>query len=429
MIHRATWWAGGVCVVIVAGSAVGYWGHQQQQQKSAFARAANTPYQSAYHSLVSDMSSLHSAFGHCLLTQDNQTLDAHLSDISRVAYAGQTELGKLPANFNSDHHLSAYLHDMQNTAREWIQIKNVGTDRSVKKQLRSYYNQSSAVLTQLEGLQTQIEQHPGIWMNHDGNGSSATVQDGLKRVDEAIGTIRAPKPATMSMTTNARPAHQQLKLTKKQVLKKVAALAGETDTSGWTAELHRTGTDAPYYQVSGKMKGKDISGDVSATSGKLLSYYNDRKVNTSAYDFSEASNDATRWLSKRGYASVIRNDAKQFDHVAMFTFYPSVQQKPVMDEQIEVSVGLDNGGIVGYHSTGKAVPRAGQVKKMTMTMAQLRAKLSPDFQVRMENPVIVRNPQGSWITGVAFYGTLHDETHRVILSGQNGSEVSAVRLG
>lgn len=425
MIHRATWWTGTALAVIAVGGTVGYWGYNQQQQRDAFASAATTQYQGAYHSLTADVTALRTAIADCLLTQDNQTLDAHLNDISRLAYAGQQELGKLPANFNGDYHLASYLHQIDDQARKWIKAGNLGANREVKKTLSRDYAASAIVTTQLSQLQKQIATQPAVWMDNTGKGVSSTMKDSLNRVDEAVGAIDVVTPKS-NATANPMTNHSGESI--KSAQNQVASLAGKNVTANWRTVFHRTGVDAPFYQVTGKTKQGNIVGDVSTSTGALLSYYNDRAVTNSVYDFSQASIDATRWLKQHGYPQVVRDHAAQYDHVAMFTFFPSVRQKPVIDRPIGMSVALDNGQIVGFHQSVGQIPSSAEVKPMTMTMRGLRAKLSPDFQVRMEQQVIVRNADQKWVSGVSFYGTLRDETYRVILDGTNGAEVKVEHL-
>lgn len=424
MNHRGIWWTGTALAVLAIGGTSYYWGHQQQVQKSTFVTMANTQYQGAYQILLADVEELHNAIGASLLTNDPSAFHAHVSDISKLAYASQSDLGRVPADGRSDRNFAIYLNHIDSTVHDWLQTNASPTNRTVKNQLSTYYAQSDQIISQLTQLEGQLG--PRSWVND--TKSKMEARTAMTKIDDAIGAM-ASGQTTRPLVKNTTKAANTPKatVTTTQAIREIARLAHVTDTSGWRATLVKQ-RETPIYQVSGRTASSDIAAEVSGATGRIVSYNDDRTVTSSQYDFVKASKDALSWLQRMGYANVIRADASQYDHVATFTFQPVLRQRPVVNAPIHVSVALDNGQIVHYHGVNRAWRNTSQLALPKLTQAELRSKLGSDFEVRMQQSVAYETSAGQLEPATAFVGTMKEDTYRVILSDLTGKEIEVKKL-
>ncbi|GMA60820.1 germination protein YpeB [Alicyclobacillus fastidiosus] len=431
MLHRATWVSAGILAVVAVGTTVGYWGYDQKQQKDAFARSAETQYESSFHSLVNDVRDMRKELAKSMLTQDHASFDTHLSSISRLCYAGEASLGRLPSNITPASHLQSYLHLVDNQVQSWMKHDKTPADKDVRKQLNNLYTQSGTFVSQLGDMQSQLGDKMDVWLaaRHSPQGQAGFAADGLRRVDRQVAsfadnpTTRAPKPSALANQTFAK----EPTISSQAAIKKVSQVIGVKPT-GWTAKLYRAGTLTAYYGVTGNAANNHISAEVSQRGGHLLTYYNDHAAKTSKYDFATAASDAAAWLKRQGFSKIERTDAMQYDHAAMFTFAPLVDGVPVIGQPISVHIALDNGQVVGFNAAQVYANPVGAVPPPKLTVAQLRKRLSPDFDVKIARKVIVQDENRQYIPAVAFYGTMKQETYCINLSAIDGAEVKIDQL-
>ncbi|WP_206917663.1 PepSY1/2 domain-containing protein [Alicyclobacillus suci] len=430
MLHRATWVAAGVLAVVAVGTTVGYWGYDQKQQKDAFVRAAQTQYESSFHHLVNDVRDMRTELAKSMLTQDHASFDTHLSDISRLCYAAEASLGRLPSDITPSSNLQVYLHRVDSQVQSWMKHDKTPGDKDVRQSLNTLYAQSGTFVSQLGQIQSQLGNQADAWATGAKSGQTVGfAADGLRRVDRQVASFadnplpQAPKPTAGANQT----LQKQPKITANQAIKSVAKVAGVSGT-GWQAKLYRGGLPTAYFNVKGTVQNRHISAEVSQSGGHLLTYYDDRPVKSSKYDFATAATDATKWLKAEGYGPVQRTNAMQYDHAAMFTFAPLVNGIPVIGQPISVHIALDNGHVVGFNAAQVYANPVGKVPAAKLTVTQLRKRLSPDFEVKMAKQVIVQDENRNYIPAAAFYGTMKQETYCIVLSAIDGAEVKIDHL-
>lgn len=432
MLHRVTWYAAGVLALVVIGTSVGYWGYNQKQQRDAYVRTAETGYDNSFHNLVSDFNGMRSEMADSLLTADETTFVSHLAGVSRFAYAAGADLSKLPDSPDSTGQLHNYLHTVDSSVKSWLKQNHVVSDRAVRKQLATDYSESGKIQTELTDVQSQLTSKQGIWMNTNGSAhSEALALTGLKKIDGDIAktsTETAPQ-ATTSTSNTSSAGRATSRISTQQAINMVAKYAHVKHPSGWKVKAIKTEKVGSAYEVTGDNgTGQGtISGEVSR-SGTLLSFYDNRPVRDQKVDFVSASKNALSWLHAHGYAHVHQSDASQYDNTAVFTFTPQYDDIPVISHPIQIHVALDNGQVTGFNAVAAALHPVTQVANPKLTVSQLRQKLSADFDVKMEQSIITRNSNGTYVPAVAFYGTFKGDTFSIYLSRVDGSELEVQKL-
>lgn len=429
MLHRATWISATVLAVVAVGAGVGYWGYGEKTAKETYARQAETNYASSFHNMVNNIRDMRSELAKSMLSSDAGAFQSHLSDVSRLCYAAQTDLGRLPSNFTPDSNLQSYLHEVDTNVRKWIKADEKPSDRPVENQIQNYYTASGAIVSDLSDMQGQLDGKTNAWLTNNAKTTTLAAQ-GMKRVNTHVASFASLKmPTRQTPAPKANPKLQQLPtITAQQAINQVASVVGQKNHANWRAKLMEKGKSTAHYQVNGANSGAHISAEVSQHGGKLFSLYNDRSINASKYDFATASKDAKHWLAQHGFANVQQLNAAQYDHTALFTFSPTLNGVPVISQSIQVHVALDNGQITDFNATPVYTKPVGTVPARKLTVAQLQKKLNPDFQVKMSKPVIVQDENSKYVPAAAFYGTLHHDTFCILLSAVDGSEVKVDQL-
>lgn len=428
MNHRTTWWTtAAVAAVFVIGGSAYAWGHQQQLAKQQIATMVNTQYNGTFHTVIADVESLRNSLGACLVTNDQKSFNSHLSDVAKYAYAAQSDLNRLPNNQNGDRHFTAYLHDVDDKAKSWI-TEGAGPTSTTRSKLQTYYSESKGVLNEMERMSPKMATTKWNWL--DGAKSATMANDGMNRLDEAIGAVVRKDSGTTKGETAALAsgASRTTPITKAQAMRVAKRAASAYEAQSWQATLHTKGQGAPYYAVNATAGGHAITTEVSATDGHLLAYHVDRPTaDTSRYDFAQAADDASRWLKQQGYTHIVRTDAREADHVARFAFHQQYSGMTVYGQSIHVAVALDNGQVIGFHEVGNMPPANWKMPKV-LSMASLRGKLSSSFHVQTTERVLWETTQGKWVPAVLYDGSLNDQPFRVALNEVNGQELTITQL-
>lgn len=109
--------------------------------------------------------------------------------------------------------------------------------------------------------------------------------------------------------------------------------------------------------------------------------------------------------------------AQQLGKIGYLTYSPVQSQKTVLGETITVKVNLTDGQIWGFvnHSNNQHV----KMSEGPIPFMDTQTKFNPSFHVKMTTPVVIKNTENHWISGIAVYGTLHGHTFRVIIDSRN----------
>ncbi|WP_284198900.1 PepSY1/2 domain-containing protein [Alicyclobacillus sacchari] len=425
-MRRSIWWMTTALAVVVVGGSAYAWGRQQQLNGQAMAAMVNAQYDGALHNALADMESLRGALASAMLVADPESFDRHLSDVEKFAYAGENDLSRLPSNVSADHNINEFLHTVNSQAEHWIIANQSPSAASVQQSLASYYTRAGNVINGLERIVNAPRSTTSYWM--DGKQLAPAARDGLARLEQSLGTMAADGTGQQPKTgTKSKPA-APIALQSTEAVKRVASVAGVTNTTKWKAQLHTAGENAPYYLVVGDTTRGSVRAEVSAATGRLISYHLSRPIGTKKYDFAQAATDAQAWLARQGYHQVIRADAGNSDGIARFAYQPLVGGLPVLDSSFNVVVALDNGQVVGFYEQGKLPPTSLPKATKVIPANALRAKVGPKFHIQSERKVIVENPSGDWVQAMAYEGVLGDEPYRVIIDLQTGHELRVDRL-
>lgn len=426
MLHRVTWYSAGILALVAIASTAGYWGFGQMKERSALVQSADVAYTSSFEDLVSNVTNMKEEMANSLVTSNQTTFDSHLAGISRFAYAAETDLSKLPNNAQSMSQLHGYLNGIDTSTRKWLGQPNSASDRNIRKSLSGDYLDSQKIETKLSDIQSQISAGNHEWMtrNHASSGTPAALV-AMQKVNKTI-------PTSVSQSASAQvQANTSAPMKASRAVDLVKRVAQPTEVDSWTSKIANSPNSGSVFEVWGK-KGQTsdlVNGVVSRQDGRLLSFHNTRSMGNVHLDITEAAKKAQAWLRDNGYPNAIETDSSQYDGKVIFTFEPVYHGSSVIDHPLHVYVALDNGQIVGFNGREAALHPVAHVLHSKLTINQLRSRLSNDFHIKMEKPVLAQagNSQ-TFAPAEAFYGTMKDETFCVYLSAVDGHEIRVQHL-
>ena len=83
-----------ITLVALVGTAA--WGYQEYQDKNAVLIKAENSYQRAFHDLNENLDRLHGELGKSLAMKSPKQLATSMTNVWRLAYAAQNDIGQLP---------------------------------------------------------------------------------------------------------------------------------------------------------------------------------------------------------------------------------------------------------------------------------------------------------------------------------------------
>lgn len=428
-IHRTTWIALPILALIVGGAGTGWWGYQQHVQRQALAVHVVNTYNAALHGLTGDMEQIHRSLGEALVTNDRSLYSQRMQNVARLAYTAKADVSRLPANSLPNGGLQAFASNLGRFAdQQAVSKQPLGSSH---QQLTAYWTQSGKVVSALHGLTTQVSDTHNAFMSNvqnltPGRGAHApAMTKGLQQLDAAVSGVGASTPKGAS---HARSA--SLSGTKRQrIVSAFTAFVGVPNTGTWQVQFTSGADGSARLLVSNTTGNVPIYGTVNPANEQVMSFHLDRPIGAhEAIDLVQACKLAQQWLQVRGFASVTSTETSQFDHTAYCVFAPSTHGIPVIDEPIVVHVGLDHGTVLGYQGTAYDQVSLRGVLPRRFSSAALRAKLNPAFHVQETREVVALDNQHQPQPAVAFYGTNHGETYRVVVNAHSGVEMKVTQL-
>jgi spore germination protein len=435
VLHRATWIAAPMVALVVAGAGLGWWGYNQSQQRQSLANDAENHYAASFHSLVSDMDNLHQELGRSMLLRNSHAFDSETGALSRLSYAAQMDIGQLPITLMPMHNAQSFLAGVAHSSQTWVEEGMTPESQQVRNRLDAYYKESGQLLAQFHSLEGNVMAgSSSVWLTAKQALSSQgpndnQIVDGFKKADTGISSFVESKE--MPNTLTRKPKNHfanETKITSDQAKKQLAQFLHVPISPTWSVTSTRKGAIVPGFIVTGKVADGEMSATISQQGAHILAYHVNHTQSNSSYDFVLAQNDAHLWLENRGFHGFMAQASSQLDHVATFTFSPTIHGIPVVSQAIIIQVGLTQGHILGFDATQYYSYPVVTLPSRVYTANQLKSALSSAFQIREVKPIIAMDIHNNYQPAVVFYGTAHNITYRVIVNAHTSHVISVEQL-
>ncbi len=433
-------------VTAVALLGAGMWGYQEHNEKNSILIKAENQYQRAFHDLNYHMDKLHDELGKTLAVNSRKQATPCLTNVWRLAYAAQSDVGQLPLTlmpFNNTEEFLAKVADFSYDAA----VRDLNQQPLTQKEyqnLQKLYKHSKEIQDQLFHVQTKVIDKKLRWMDvetalaSDDKKTDNTIIDGFRTVDKKVQEFQDLDWGTTIQSLDKKRQQRIKGLDGKKISKDeaVEAAAKFTGLNRQEAsfEVDENGTGEAYsaYSVTVK-KGKNdknpIHLDISKRGGQVVWLLNERDVTEEKISIEEAEKHAAKFLQTHGYPNMVAVENDSYEGLGVFTFVPEQNGVRIYPDAITVKVALDNGDVNGFQAEEYLFNhKQRSIPKPKITAQKARTMVNPNMKITDQHLGIIEGKDGNEKLCYTFTGTLGEDMYTVYINAMNGDEEDIVRI-
>jgi len=388
------------------------------------------------------MDQLHEELGNTLAVSTKSNFHRKgLINMWRLTSQAQSEVNQLPLTLMPFHETEALLANIATfsykTAMRDLEKQPLTT--AEQKVLTSLYEQSKEIKNDLRKVQESVINDHLQWMdvevllasgkeNYDND-----IIDGFqlmnKRVAEGGDLDWGPTVAAM----NRRMSTQSIDgpaITAEDAKRKAADFLGLKDTTGMKTVENGADTDFTTYTVTVPTQNQTARQlEFTKKGGKLVYFLTERDIPNKIVDIDGAVEAGTDFLKEHGYDGMRAVSYDEYNNVASIVFARVVNGVTVYPEKVTVKVALDDAEVTGL-SAGELLyhPTTEKIGEPSMTEADARKLLNPNFKVKDASLAIIRNDMEEEVLCYEFLGSINGGDYRIYFNADNGFEEKIERI-
>lgn len=413
------------------------WGYKENQDKNSILIKSENQYQRAFHDLNNHMAHLEGELGKTLALNSRKQLSNSMTNVWRLAYAAQNDIGQLPMTLMPFDKAEEFMAQIGNFSYQ-VGIRDLEKEPLTEKEwntLKTLYERSNQIRSDLENLQEKVIQKNLRWMDVEQALASEkenldnTIIDGFKKVNQTVEQFPEVDwgPTINNLQVQQRTKWNRLKgekVSPSVAVKKIQKVLKLPSTKGITVSKNKKGDYVTYsVHYRGNQPKKEINADITEVGGKLVWMMIDRPLHKARLSFSQAQEKATQFLRQLGYENmkVISYDDTQ--ETVSLNFVHQEGQVKVYPEAVTVKVALDNGEIIGLQADEyifNEIEKKDQ--KPRLSVQEARKQVSPHLKVEKHNLAYIYNEAGKPVLCYEFLGKLGKEQYRLFINSQSGDE-------
>ncbi|HBC91716.1 MAG TPA: germination protein YpeB [Pelotomaculum sp.] len=439
-------WIIPVVIGLLALTAVGVWGYNQQLARRDLENYLGNKYRRAFFDMAGQVQNVEVLLSKSLVAADPRLESSLLNDIRLQANFAQSNLGQLPLNDALAGRTSKFLTQVGDYADSMVRQISQGQaiDGSSWDTLNSLYQQSTDLNRELQGMQYQVTQN-NLYFGE----LLSQIRNNLQKQPDnlAVTNFQAMDKQMQQYPTLIYdgPFSEHLEKTEP------AALDGEGEVSAEEAKNRalayidkRAGVqyqatvtgDAngriPAYRVEvnpGQEGGDTTQLDVSRVGGQVIWMLQGRKAGQPAVDIEQARQKALGFLKDRGFGEMRSTYHILHGNFATFNCAALQDEVTIYPDLVKVTVALDNGEVTGLETSGYLMShRKRDLPKPSISQEQARAAINPRFEVSGGKLALI--PVGTREERLAyeFQGKLGQESYLIYVNALNGREENILKL-
>lgn len=430
----------GVLTVGIVG--VGIWGYQEHKEKNAILINAENNYQRAFHELTYNIDILHDKIGTTLAMSSRTSLSPTLAEVWRITSEANNSVGQLPLTllpFNKTEEFLSNIGDFSYKTAVRDLEKEPLTDEEYKT-LQSLYSQAAEIQNELRKVQHLTLKNNLRWMDVEmaiASGREAadnTIIDGFKTVEKKVEgyseTDMGPIMTSMEKKESGYCNLPGKKITKNEAVNIAKKYTKVSQNAKTKVVENGKGSDFGFYSVSIQDKNGETNMDITKKGGYPIWLINSRDVKEQKISLNDASIKANQFLTERGFKDLELFESTQYDHIGLFNFVTKKNNVRIYPESIMVKVALDDGSIIGFsaeqylgtNNKHKEIPSA------KISEEEARKAINKNVNVMETRLAIINNEVNDEVLCYEFLGTLDNDTYRIYVNAQDGSEEYVEKL-
>jgi len=430
-------------VLAVALVAVGVWGYNQYLQNMEYRNHMENLYQKSFFELVGQIGDIETKLSKLMVSGDQSQSMVLLSDVWRQADAAQVNLGQLPLGHLSLIKTSKFINQLADYC--YYLTKKVGGDQTISTEemdnLQKLHNSCTQLNDELKTLVDNINSGGVKW----GEIRQARVKEKLNEqvenlIEEQFIKIKrtsidyptliydGPFSETLQQRSDIRIQGQAIDQ------KKAREIAVDFVGQDRVAEVNdgpQTTADIETWGVYIKQKdGKGpIFVSVSKKGGKVVNMISDGEVKSAKISAEEAQRRAERFLSQKGYKSMVPTYSQRFDGTMVINFAYKQDDVIVYPDLIKIKISLEDGKVVGFDARNYLIAhKERDIEEPKLSLEEARKLVNPNLKVKSEGLAIIPTESGGEKLCYEFKGEYGGDNFIVYIDANNGKEVSILKI-
>ncbi len=433
-------------VAAVALVGAGMWGYQEHNEKNSILIKTENQYQRAFHDLNYHIDKLNDELGKSVVVNSRKQMTPCLTNVWRLAYAAQSDVGQLPLTLIPFHHTEAFLANVADFSYR-VAVRDLSKQPLTQKEyqtLKQLYAHSRDIQKELRNVQTKVLDKRLRWMDveiaiaGDEKKTDNTIIDGFRTIDHKVEQF---SDLDWGPSVKNREQKKQLrikgldgkKITKEEAANTAQRFVGVTGKN-LSVEVDENGKAEQYSAYSVRLYDKrtknTIHLDVSKRGGKVVWLLNERAIPNAKLSLDEAHASAVKFLRDHGFPNMVAAEVDRYDNLGVFTFIPEQNGVRIYPDAVTVKVALDNGDVNGFHATEYLFNHKQRIiPKPKITREQARTMVNPHIKVSEQHLALIEGKQdGNEVLCHEFIGRLDGEAYKVYINALTGDEEEVLKM-
>ncbi|MFO7153671.1 MAG: germination protein YpeB [Caldicoprobacter oshimai] len=430
-------------VLAVALIVVGLWGYNQYLQNLEYRNYMENLYQKSFFELVGQIGDIETKLSKLMVSGDQGQSMMLLSDVWRQADAAQVNLGQLPLGHLSLIKTSKFINQLADYC--YYLTKKVGRDQTISVEemnnLQKLHNSCARLNDELKVLVDNINSGGVKWgeirqakvkqeLNEDAENLIERQFMRIERtgIDYPTLIYDGPFSETLQQKRDIRIQGQAIDQ------KKAEEIAADFVGRDRVAEINngpQTTADIETWGVYIKPKNGNgtIFLSVSKRGGKVVNMISDGEIKSARISVEEARRSAERFLSQKGYRSMVPTYSQKFDGTLVINFAYKQGDVIVYPDLIKVKVSLEDGSIVGFDARNYLIAhKERDIKPPRLSLDEARKLVNPNLKIKSEGLAIIPTESGGEKLCYEFRGEYGGDNFIVYIDANNGKEVNILKI-
>ncbi|MGG4441195.1 germination protein YpeB [Brevibacillus fortis] len=433
-------------VALVALIGAGVWGYQEHNEKNSVLIKAENSYQRAFHDLTYHVDKLHDELGKSLVVNSRRQMTPILTNVWRLAYAAQADVGQLPLTLMAFSKTEEMLSRVADFSYR-VAVRDLDKQplsQSEYKTLKSLHTQAKDIQDELRNVQTLAMDKQLRWMdvetalaNNDKKEDNSII-DGFQTIEKKVQEY-PDLDWGVGIQSLDKKKQQRIKgidgkpATKEEAEKSALEFLGMKPGDA-KVEVNENGKGQEYsaYSVRVTPNGHKtaINLDVTKRGGKVVWMMNERAVGEEKLDMKQAEEKGRVFLRNHGFENMQVSEIDSYDRNALFTFVPVQDGVRIYPDGVVVEIALDNGDVTAYNSTEYLFNHKKRIlSQPRLSKEEARKKVNPSVKVTDQRLALIEGKNdGKEVLTWEMTGSFEGNSYMIYINAMNGEEEEVVKM-
>ncbi|MBM7582413.1 germination protein YpeB [Caldicoprobacter guelmensis] len=430
-------------VLAVALIVVGLWGYNQYLQNLEYRNYMENLYQKSFFELVGQIGDIETKLSKVMVSGDQGQSMVLLSDVWRQADAAQVNLGQLPLGHLSLIKTSKFLNQLADYC--YYLTKKVGRDQTISLEemnnLQKLHNSCVKLNEELKLLVDNVNSGGVKWGEIRQSKVKQELNEDVKNLIERQ-FIRIERTSIDYPTliydgpfSETLQQRRDIRLQGEAIdQRKANEIAANFIGRDRVAEVHsgpQTTADIDTWGVYVKLKdGRGtIFVSVSKRGGRVVNMISDGQVKAAKLSLAEARRSAEKFLSQKGYKSMVPTYSQKFGGTLVINFAYKQDDIVVYPDLIKVKVSLEDGTIVGFDARNYLIAhKKRDITPPKLSLDEARKLVNPNLKIKSEGLAIIPTESGGEKLCYEFKGEYGGDNFIVYIDVNSGKEVNILKI-